>query len=505
MKFEIKNSTIASYKRLSYDPWYAFAEFVDNSTQAYLDHKEEMDTILEKEGEKLKVEIFYNYYDDIIIIKDNSVGMNENELDKALKVGVPPDNPRGRSRYGLGMKTSACWFGNNWSIKTKRLNETYSISVNINVDDISKSEGEYELTTEKETAKNEEHYTIITIRNLNKSFWGRTLGKITSFLSSMYRFDFSEYGLELFWNGRQLEWEGLEDKLYKNVQGEKAKKSFTFEVNGKEVKGWVGVLGKGNASRKLGGFSIVQNKRIIENSYKPTSIFGDQEDGSNDLVNQRVTGEIFLENFEVSHTKDKIVWQGNEEEDLDKKLGEICADMRELARTLRFTKENETDEFAIYKEEAVTQLSSEFKSSELNNYVATIQPYPENVIKSSYLNIIKSVESEDPVIKVNVGSDGDTIRVVIYFRENSEFEPYIVTETAFAENEVVIIINLLHPHLREMKSADSLTNFIRHCVYDGVSEWKAIKLRGSIQPNTIRFLKDGLLRIPYEIKQNTFA
>ena len=43
MKFEIENNIISSYKRLSYDPWYAFAEFVDNSTQAYFDNKEILD------------------------------------------------------------------------------------------------------------------------------------------------------------------------------------------------------------------------------------------------------------------------------------------------------------------------------------------------------------------------------------------------------------------------------------------------------------------------------
>ena len=32
----------AIYRRPSYKPWYAIAEFVDNSTQSYYDHKTEL-------------------------------------------------------------------------------------------------------------------------------------------------------------------------------------------------------------------------------------------------------------------------------------------------------------------------------------------------------------------------------------------------------------------------------------------------------------------------------
>ena len=34
------SSVYATYKRLSYQPWTAIAEFVDNSTQSFYDHRE---------------------------------------------------------------------------------------------------------------------------------------------------------------------------------------------------------------------------------------------------------------------------------------------------------------------------------------------------------------------------------------------------------------------------------------------------------------------------------
>jgi len=238
MKFEIENNVIASYKRLSYDPWFAFAEFVDNSTQAYFDNKELLDKVFSQTGENLTVNILYDPKADLITISDNSIGMSEADLDKALKVGRPPDSPLGRSKYGLGMKTAACWFGDFWSIKTKKYGEITGVEIAIDVDEIAKQVGDVEIKPIPFDAAKEEHYTILSISNLNRRFVGRTLGKIREYLSSIYRFDFSAYGLKLYWNGSQLTWQGYEDKLYVGKDGVKSKKFFEFEINEKPVKGW---------------------------------------------------------------------------------------------------------------------------------------------------------------------------------------------------------------------------------------------------------------------------
>lgn len=508
MKFEIANNVILSYKRLSYEPWYAFAEFVDNSTQAYFYHKTDLDPIFAENSDKLRIAITYDRQQDFIKIEDNSIGMNEAELDKALKVGTPPDNPNGRSKYGMGMKTAACWFGNNWTLQSKKLNDPHAYKIVIDVNAIGQAEGETDLIPEVTDAPPDEHYTILTITNLNRKLVGRTLSKIKEYLSSIYRFDIMD-GIEITWNGVKLEWHGFDNELYVTEDGVRYKKYFEFEINGKAVSGWVGVLGRGAGSRKKAGFSIVQNKRVIQGwptAYKPSSIFGEQEDGSNDLVNQRVVGELFLDQFSVSHTKDKIIWEDEEEDQLDIKLGQVCADAREMALTLRFHKEDFKDDLPKFKEAALNVFAAELKSDILSDYLTNVQPAPEEIIEASFKNTSDSTAGDDePNLRVDIGSGGDTIHVFVYFNERSEFEPYVLVETTITDNKVIIIINMLHPHIKEMKSEDSLLNFFRHCVYDGVAEWKAIKLRGSIQPYTVKFLKDGLLRIPFQIVSSTGA
>ncbi len=501
MKFEIENNVIASYKRLSYDAWYAFAEFVDNSTQSYFDNRETLDKHYDKTGDKLRISIDYSRDNDIITITDNSIGMDEPDLSRAFKVGQPPLNPSGRSKYGLGMKTAACWFGDNWSIRTKKLGSDKEYTIHIDVSEIAKQVGEVNLKTVVVDSPIDQHYTVITIKDLNRKFIGRTLWKIKDFLSSIYRFDISE-GIEIKWNNSPLAWLGYEEEFYITEDGVRFKKLFAFAVNNKPVEGWVGVLGKGFGSRKKASFSIIQNRRVIQSGYKPISVYGEQEDGGNDLINQRVVGELTLDKFSVSHTKDKIVWEGEEEDLLDTQLGIYCKDARELALKLRFNKDP-INNLAKFKEEAVTVLNSELKSSEIKNYITSVQPYPEKIIEASYGKSSKIVKEESqPALEVNIGSEEDIINVIVFFSEKSEFEPYVLTETTIEERKIIVIINMLHPHIQEMISPDSFTNFIRHCIYDGVAEWKAIKLRGSIQPHTIKFLKDGLLRIPFEIKSN---
>ncbi len=45
---------IRSYKRLSYDPWSALAEFVDNSTQSYFNNRKVLDQAFAREESGLR-------------------------------------------------------------------------------------------------------------------------------------------------------------------------------------------------------------------------------------------------------------------------------------------------------------------------------------------------------------------------------------------------------------------------------------------------------------------
>src|SRR5688572_21430131 len=103
MQLVIGPEAISSYQRLSYTPWHAIAEYVDNSTQSYLDNKDVLDAQLRKEGQDFQVSIVYEPNDGngMMRVSDNAMGMSYAELERALHIALPPTNRTGRSRYGM--------------------------------------------------------------------------------------------------------------------------------------------------------------------------------------------------------------------------------------------------------------------------------------------------------------------------------------------------------------------------------------------------------------------
>ena len=348
---------IRSYKRLSYTAWHALAEFVDNSTQSYFNNRAEIDAALERSGDKMYVGLVYGREEGIFRISDNSVGMSLTELRHALQIGLPPADPTGRCRYGMGMKTAACWLGNKWSVRTTKLGDPLEHYVMVDVEAVASGGNRLVHTTK--AAAPEAHHTIIEIWDLNQKPQGRTVGKIKDFLRSMYRHDLQEGVMRLEWQGEVLEWADGDDQFLQARDGRRYKKTYDFTLpDGRRAWGWLGVLDKG--SRAKAGFAILHSGRVVRgwpDSWRPGTIYG-QEQGSNDLVNQRVVGEINLDDFEVTHTKDDILWMGAEE-DVQEKLREVAAEYVEVAKKRRKKGDSEKGPSDVEMQAALDEFGEE--------------------------------------------------------------------------------------------------------------------------------------------------
>ena len=132
MNFQVGPESIASYKRLSYTIWHALAEFIDNSTQSYFDNRERLAAVEGREP-GLMISITHDKDAGTLTIMDDSVGMDETDLEGALRVAGHPPRPTGRSRYGMGLKTAACWFGDVWEVRTKKLGVETPYQVRVDV------------------------------------------------------------------------------------------------------------------------------------------------------------------------------------------------------------------------------------------------------------------------------------------------------------------------------------------------------------------------------------
>src|SRR5690242_8585233 len=116
-------SILSVLRHLNYKPWFAMAEFVDNAVQSFLQHRTELERIHGR-AVKLKVEIETD--DDAggrIVIRDNAAGIHGNDYARAFRAAEVPTDRTGLSEFGMGMKSAACWFARDWSVRTSALGE----------------------------------------------------------------------------------------------------------------------------------------------------------------------------------------------------------------------------------------------------------------------------------------------------------------------------------------------------------------------------------------------
>ena len=396
----------------------------------------------------------------------------------------------------MGMKTASCWIGNKWTVRTKKIGESREHYVTIDVDKIANGDNDlsYHVTGDRPKG---DHYTIIEIRDHNQVFHGRTIGKIKDFLRSIYRQDLRHKWVAIEWQGSPLEWDDSDFQFLTAKDGSSYKKDFEFIVNDKIVKGWVGILNRG--SRANAGFSILHADRVVRGwpeSWRPETIYGFQ--GRNDLVNQRLVGEIHLDDFDVSHTKDDILWYEDEQEQVEDLLKKACDDYIVTAREHRRRREDESRLTDVEIQTALEEIQAEIRSPEFLDAVV-LEDVPAPAAVDEALRPLKlAIGSREPSFQAWLAQA--QFEVLGYLvNDYSVNDPYVVVEST-EESRVLIIINTQHPHWSQLAGDEGALNYLRHCTYDGVAEWQARRKSASLDPDTIKVLKDKLLRISLEIE-----
>lgn len=310
-------SILSVLRHLNYRPWYAVAEFVDNSLQSYLDYRNDLENI-EGAGFKLRVSIELSLAEEgKLVIRDNAAGIHESDYRRAFRAAEIPPNRTGMSEFGMGMKSAACWLAKDWTVRTSALGEPVARTVHFDIDHIVHDRLE-ELAVKSEAAPPGAHFTEIVLEGLHRRPQTKTLGKIKQHLKSIYR-EFLRKGLLRFeLNGEPQDFEEvkiLSAPYYKTPTATPVQwtKPIDFDFGlGLRAHGFAAL--RATASTSEAGFALFRRGRLIVGSgdegYRPEAIFGK----SNSYRYQRLFGELHLEGFEVTHTKDGFHW--NEHEDI---------------------------------------------------------------------------------------------------------------------------------------------------------------------------------------------
>ena len=309
-------------RHLNYKPWFAIAEFIDNSLQSYLSHKEALEAI---EGTDfcLKVNIeLSTLAGGEITVSDNAAGISAADFPRAFRAAQVPADRSGLSEFGMGMKSAACWFCENWSVRTKALGELVERTVAFDVQKIVDNRIE-SLTPDSRPEQEEMHYTVVKLRGLHHPPAPRTVAKIREHLASIYRVFILDGKLELKFNGEVLKYEA--PKVLSSVPyispgvpspTDRANVNWTKDIDfdfggGQRVTGFAALREVGSTTSA--GFSLFRRGRLIEGScdetYRPPFIFKK----ANSFTYQRLFGELHIEGFAVSHTKDGFRWEEYED------------------------------------------------------------------------------------------------------------------------------------------------------------------------------------------------
>jgi len=446
------NRIYGTFSRLNYKPWYAIAEFVDNSTQSFFAHSQK---IADVDGEALlDVDIKYSNATNELRILDNACGMSLEDLTRALKISTPPPDTSGRSEFGMGLKTAACWFGKVWTIRTTRVGDPNEYTVIFDVERIGKDEENNHIEVSVSSADINSHYTELIIYELHSPLVGRQIQKTKEMLSSMYRSDIKKGTVEIRWNGDQLTYKNPELFEMEREDGSMyaMREELDFHVTDPSsgivhhVSGWFGVLKK--MSQSHNGFSILRRDRLIlgltNEGWRPTELMG--QVGSPEW--KRLVGELNVDSFPVNFTKDGFHWEGGLEDALIEMLTPLCNGYKAFARDLRTrvsTTPVEPEDFRP----AMTAIQSSVNEPAFKSEAARLNvPLPDG----SKRDDVNTEDAKPVPVFIEVPLPSGNVRANLYLKDLEPSLPWIKVSAPY-NTELDVVLNTRHP-------------FVEACVVD---------------------------------------
>lgn len=507
------------FSRLSYKPQFAIGEFVDNSTQSYLLHMNELKT-----GEKnyrLKIDIEYDPNAMTLTVSDNAYGMERDRfLDAIMLDAKNPDQKNSRNEFGMGLKTAASWFGNVWSVTSTQLGSGRRYAATVDIPYLCKS-GKSDINIRVTEEAPHVHGTVVRIEQLTKRLANRSIGKIKDMLGSMYRRDLASGDVEIVFNGQPISFEQLPVLQFRDRQW---KKDLDFEVPfGQErhrVTGFVAIMDPGSFIKA--GFALFRRGRVViggsDANYKPRAIFGN----ANSETSLKLFGELDLDDFPINQAKDGFVWEDGLEDAFIEALKSQVSDFRRIADMTKKARMREQQLSASVSNrveagvlDAVSRLNTGFGKPKPNvgGLKAGI-PGAEPLIlaESRFLQDYKEMQFEESKIPDELLSDvrfysikvNSTLTKTISVRWSIEGGERWIGVTYPSDAEVSVTINLNHPFFKPYSREEDFQIVLEKLVIAFVVSEEQAKLNstqaGMIISSAIR---NNMNRILYTMAVNS--
>lgn len=505
-------SILNVFSRLSYKPWYAIAEFVDNSTQSYFSHADELSSA--PDFDKLVVDVRYNAQDNTLTVTDNAFGMEIDRFRDAILLDSRNDSQSGRNEFGMGLKTAASWFGKVWKVTSTQYGSTNRYTATV---DIPKLDELHLQGTKiyRDYIAIDSHGTKIVIEQVTKKITGsRTIGKIRDLLSSMYRRDINNRNIEIWFNGEPILFD--EYPILTNFRGKSWKKNLDFTVEfdtrSYHVTGFVAIMNPGSFPKA--GFALFRQDRVViggtDSNYKPAQIFG-QAQSQKSL---KLFGELNMNDFPVNQAKDGFIWDDGLEDAFIEALKDNIQEyidianmsIKERANKMQFSDQTSSelqqdvsetiDNVFNQDDEYDTDTSSgsiaEDVHDDQNGSENEFQPEDQSDI-GEYINTVLNLQPTDELVSTtrvyNVPlSPVITVNFSVQWVRNSK--KYWIEYTAKDDNSYNVFINIDHPFFMPFTKANGFQKVLEKFALAFILAECQAKLvsdrQGYIQTHTIK-------------------
>lgn len=487
-----------TFGRLSYKPWYAIAEFVDNATQNFFDHRSSLAAANGGDA-RLTVSVDYDGAGPSLRIQDDAHGMGLDEFRRAMRLNERPPDQSGRSEFGMGLKTAACWFGSRWTLESTRLGESLGYRATLDLEELQRTRPDT-LMIEEFDAAEADHGTTLTIDPLRRALYGRSIQRVKETLASMYRFDIAREGVKIVYNGDPLEWNW--PPLWREELPDGTERVWRHDLDlavedpqsgaYHRITGWAGILE--TMSARHSGFALFRRERLIiggpTEGWRPQEVMGSQ--GSHSW--KRLVGELHLDDFPVSFSKDGFRWEGALEERTIEAVAEAITDYRRKAANIRVRSPKVRPEDL---EAQTRSIESALKPDELRRdlarHEAPFRPKQDPVDDPSQRESLLD-DAQGPLeLRVPVPS-GDLVARVYLKSEDSRVEWLTLS---FAQpDEVDVFLNTNHPFVAEQLDDERSIGLLqRFALSLALAEKRARMLgEGRIWPDDLRTHLDTFLK-----------
>lgn len=500
---------IGVFSRLNYKPWYAIAEFVDNSTQSFYSHQQEL---LEANIINVEVSINYDADNDILTVVDTAFGMEIDDFARAVKIDSPPENKTGRNEFGMGLKTAASWFGNIWSVRSTQLGSNHEYYTEINIPEL-RNNNINSVTIKRTSVDPSSHGTTIIIRDVTKKIGSpRTKSKITELLKSMYRRDLNSGLVHIIYDGEQLFFDEYSCLSFRNREWRKELDfSFMFDGCNHHVTGFVGILANGGFGKA--GFALFRRNRVViggeEFNYKPDKIFIQAQS----TIAHKLFGELDLDDFPINQAKDGFVWDDGLEEEFVTHLKSHIKEYIEIAKITNKDREKEEATSKSVSDNVQNQVQDTIEhsfgkqSSNTEPSIFGIIQDTENSEEHSALDLYKEYQAEqnnqpeivdDKVRTYQIQMDGASKCTISVRWTLGNSSTWIKVDTEEDGSKADIQLNINHPFFKPYSEKEDFKSVLeKFAIAFALAEIRAKRnanADGMISPNAFRTHINNFLR-----------